>query len=168
MKCPCGSSKSIDDCCGPYLSGEKFPPTAEELMRSRYAAFVRADVDYIKNTLAPESRGDFDENGVREWATKSKWMGLEIKRTEKGQESDSTGIVEFIARYSVAGQNFDHHEVAEFRKEPNGHWFFVDGKTVDPVERTTVVREAPKVGRNDPCTCGSGKKYKKCCGAASA
>ena len=26
-------------------------------------------------------------------------------------------------------------------------------------------REAPKVGRNDPCPCGSGKKYKKCCGA---
>lgn len=28
-----------------------------------------------------------------------------------------------------------------------------------------VVREQPKVGRNDPCPCGSGKKYKKCCGA---
>jgi hypothetical protein len=32
-----------------------------------------------------------------------------------------------------------------------------------PVE--TVVRGTPKVGRNDPCPCGSGKKYKKCCGA---
>ena len=30
----------------------------------------------------------------------------------------------------------------------------------------TVVRSAPKVGRNDPCPCGSGKKYKKCHGAA--
>ena len=29
---------------------------------------------------------------------------------------------------------------------------------------TTMVRETPKVGRNDPCPCGSGKKYKKCCG----
>jgi preprotein translocase subunit SecA len=29
----------------------------------------------------------------------------------------------------------------------------------------TVQRNAPKVGRNDPCPCGSGKKYKKCCGA---
>jgi uncharacterized protein YchJ len=28
-----------------------------------------------------------------------------------------------------------------------------------------VKREEPKVGRNDPCPCGSGKKYKKCCGA---
>ncbi len=29
----------------------------------------------------------------------------------------------------------------------------------------TVVHEGPKIGRNDPCPCGSGKKYKKCCGA---
>lgn len=27
-----------------------------------------------------------------------------------------------------------------------------------------IVRNAPKIGRNDPCICGSGKKYKKCCG----
>jgi hypothetical protein len=33
----------------------------------------------------------------------------------------------------------------------------------EPIE--TVRRESPKVGRNDPCPCGSGKKYKKCCGA---
>jgi uncharacterized protein YecA (UPF0149 family) len=27
-----------------------------------------------------------------------------------------------------------------------------------------IVEHSPKVGRNDPCPCGSGKKYKKCCG----
>jgi preprotein translocase subunit SecA len=32
-------------------------------------------------------------------------------------------------------------------------------------QQRTVVRQSPKVGRNDPCPCGSGKKYKKCCGA---
>lgn len=160
-------SNSIDERYAAYLSGEKLPPTAEELMRSRYAAFVKADVAYIKKTLAPESREDFDENGVREWATKSKWLGLEIRRTEKGQPEDTTGIVEFVARYSVAGQTFDHHEISEFRKDPSGQWYFVDGKIVEPGERKTVVREEPKIGRNDPCTCGSGKKYKKCCGAAA-
>ena len=37
-----------------------------------------------------------------------------------------------------------------------------------PAERTTApVRSGPKVGRNDPCPCGSGKKYKACCGALS-
>jgi preprotein translocase subunit SecA len=34
-----------------------------------------------------------------------------------------------------------------------------------PAQPTTVRRTQPKVGRNDPCPCGSGKKYKKCCGA---
>jgi preprotein translocase subunit SecA len=33
-----------------------------------------------------------------------------------------------------------------------------------PEKGTTVKREGKKVGRNDPCPCGSGKKYKKCCG----
>ncbi len=36
-----------------------------------------------------------------------------------------------------------------------------------PAKPQTVVREAPKVGRNDPCPCGSGKKYKQCHGALS-
>jgi len=31
--------------------------------------------------------------------------------------------------------------------------------------RQPMVRETPKIGRNDPCPCGSGRKYKKCCGA---
>jgi preprotein translocase subunit SecA len=34
----------------------------------------------------------------------------------------------------------------------------------NPEVNRTVVRETPKVGRNDPCPCGSGKKYKNCCG----
>ena len=43
----------------------------------------------------------------------------------------------------------------------------VDGgqSSIDnPDVNRTVVREEPKVGRNDPCPCGSGKKYKNCCG----
>ena len=36
----------------------------------------------------------------------------------------------------------------------------------DKKGKTIVVRKAEKVGRNDLCPCGSGKKYKKCCGAA--
>ena len=41
--------------------------------------------------------------------------------------------------------------------EEDHNWFDI------PQLSTQVVRTAPKVGRNDPCTCGSGKKYKKCC-----
>ncbi|MFN9975212.1 MAG: SEC-C metal-binding domain-containing protein [Phycisphaerae bacterium] len=35
------------------------------------------------------------------------------------------------------------------------------------MKQVTVVREGPKIGRNDPCSCGSGKKYKKCCATAA-
>ena len=37
----------------------------------------------------------------------------------------------------------------------------------DDAKVVTVRRDEPKVGRNDPCPCGSGKKYKKCHGAAA-
>ncbi len=129
-------------------------------MRSRYSAYVRADVDYVERTTAPEARGDFDREGSLAWAKQSEWLGLEIVSTEAGGPEDGTGVVEFIARYKVGGQDADHHEISEFRRE-GGQWYFVDGKIV----RDPVKHEGPKVGRNDPCLCGSGKKYKKCHGA---
>ncbi len=43
----------------------------------------------------------------------------------------------------------------------------LDGGRLFPTKVETFRREMPKVGRNDPCTCGSGKKYKKCCGKAA-
>ena len=58
--CPCGSSKSYSQCCEPFLTGKVNPATAEALMRSRYTAFAKGEIGYIKTTLAPESRGDFD------------------------------------------------------------------------------------------------------------
>ncbi len=42
------------------------------------------------------------------------------------------------------------------------------GEAAAASQPETVRRDSPKVGRNDPCVCGSGKKYKKCCGAAAA
>lgn len=174
MNCPCGSESTFETCCGPLIAGEKFPETAEKLMRSRYTAYVRADVGYIKRTMVPEARQDFDEHETRKWAEGAKWKGLKIVATEKGGAQDDTGMVEFTATFEMDGEGIDHHEVARFRKTKDGRWLFVDGEAHThkegeghhDVERpATVVRESPKVGRNDPCPCGSGKKYKKCCAA---
>ena len=30
--------------------------------------------------------------------------------------------------------------------------------------KTPIIRDTPKIGRNDPCICGNGRKFKKCCG----
>ncbi len=142
-------------------------------MRARYTAYTRTNIDFIKKTLAPESRSDFDLEATKKWATKSVWKGLKIVSTENGLESDNKGSVEFIATYSQNGQGFEHHEVSQFRKNENGEWLFVEsdshthkegeGHHHHHTKPQTVLRESPKVGRNDPCVCGSGKKYKKCC-----
>ena len=58
--CPCGSGRTLDQCCGPYLDGTAKAPTPEALMRSRYSAFVTVNVDHLERTLLPETRGDFN------------------------------------------------------------------------------------------------------------
>ena len=175
-QCPCGSNQIFGQCCGPLIKGEALPESAEKLMRSRYTAFTLADIDYLKKTLAPESRHDFSAKETRVWAEQAKWNGLKILSTQKGTANDKKGTVEFIASYEQGGEKIDHHEVSQFRKAENGQWYFVDGEShqhkdgEDPHHHhkpQTVQREAPKIGRNDPCTCGSGKKYKKCCGTAA-
>ena len=158
--CHCGSEKAFDACCGPILAGETQAATAEALMRSRYSAYCTGKIEYLGETLHPDHRHDHDTDATRRWAMNSQWLGLEIVSTEKGGENDDDGIVEFIASFHEKGAQKKHHEVSRFQRL-NGQWYYVDGDMVAP---ETVVREAPKVGRNDPCPCGSGKKYKKCCG----
>jgi SEC-C motif-containing protein len=124
-------------------------------MRSRYAAYVRKDIDYIANTTAPESQDDFDQESAASWAERSTFLGLEIVAVERGEPSDDAGVVEFVATYQSNGRIAEHRERSVFRKTRDGRWLFVRG----------APPELAKVGRNDPCPCGSGKKYKKCCGA---
>jgi SEC-C motif-containing protein len=159
MPCPCGQSESLADCCGPILSGERAPDTALELMRARYSAFATGEIDFIHETHEPGGRGELDREATETWSKKSEWLGFEVVETDRGGADDDEGTVEFIARYRLDGGEHAHHEVASFSKV-DGRWYFVDGKlaAADP-----FVRSSPKVGRNDPCPCGSGKKYKKCC-----
>jgi SEC-C motif-containing protein len=158
--CPCGSGRGYGECCGPYLAGSLPAPTAESLMRSRYTAYVRSNVDYIVSTCT-ETEG-IDLESTRKWSEKSNWLGLKIHRSVQGQAEDSTGEVEFSATYVLDGLREEHREIAKFEKK-DGRWLYSEGEVVP----RTVVRESPKVGRNDPCPCGSGKKYKKCCGAGT-
>ncbi|WP_243372042.1 YchJ family protein [Geotalea sp. SG265] len=156
--CPCGSGNTYEACCLPLIDGTILPETAEQLMRSRYSAYVKVETDYILETTHPEHRQNFDLKGTKQWAEESLWDGLEIVATTKGGADDRDGTVEFIARYREKGMRKAHHELAEFKKE-DGRWLFTDGSAV-PARPIT----SNKVGRNDPCPCGSGQKYKKCCG----
>lgn len=156
--CPCGSGRAFAECCEPFITGAAKPATAEQLMRSRYAAFATGAVSYLHDTLSEEARQDYDPAHVEEWARTSEWLGLDIRSTEAGKESDEDGWVEFVARFSYEGQERAHHESSYFIRR-DGQWFYHAGN-LGPRPR-----RVEKVGRNDPCPCGSGKKYKKCCGA---
>lgn len=159
-ECPCGSGKAYSACCEPIINGTKKAATAESLMRARYTAYVVHEIDFIIDTCKEgEGRGDIDRKATEDWSNQSTWHGLKILRTEKGTENDSEGIVEFEADYTLRGMRDKHHETASFKKV-NGEWLYTTGN----LKTTTVRREGKKVGRNDPCPCGSGKKYKQCCG----
>ncbi len=160
MDCPCGSGNTYDRCCEPFIRGESHPESAEQLMRSRYSAYALEEIPYIHATIHPDSRKDWDEEGARQWSKSSVWNGLKIIQTIAGGPGDDRGSVEFIARFSMRDDRLQHHELADFEKV-SGRWYFKDGEMVKPKR---VRREAPKIGRNEPCPCGSGKKYKQCCG----
>ncbi len=164
--CPCGSALAFDDCCGPIIDRTIPAPTAEALMRSRYTAFTLKNIDHLEITLADEALADYDRAQTEQLAETALWEGLSIVRSEAGGVDDKVGVVEFIARYHHDGKPIVHHETATFRRgAARGHengdhnlWLYVDGH-LGPDPRRTA-----KVGRNDPCPCGSGKKYKKCHG----
>ena len=158
--CPCSSGKKYGECCEPIIAGAAKARTAEALMRARYTSYVVGRIRFLKDSAVQSVLHEFDEESSLVWSEQSKWHGLEITRTEAGGENDERGVVEFHAMYTAGGQFCDHHEISTFVRE-NGEWKFEDGEMV---ANTPSVREEPKIGRNDPCPCGSGKKYKKCCG----
>jgi SEC-C motif-containing protein len=167
--CPCRVldlkiKTSYEQCCGPYHGGKTFPETAEQLMRSRYCAYVVGKIQYIDQTNDPNEKENFDFEAAETWSKQSTWMGLEIVATAAGQKSDSEGEIEFKAHFKTGGKETTHHEVSRFLRDSSHHWYYSEGKEI----LSPVRRSEPKLGRNDPCSCGSGKKLKKCCGDQAA
>jgi SEC-C motif-containing protein len=150
MECPCGSKLPYEACCGAIISGKKEAASPEALMRSRYTAYTLGDGAYLVATTVAQKRHEEDVPLIEEYARKTEWLGLEVIRShQEGEE----GEVEFKAYYRENGGISVHHELSRFVKV-GGRWYYDEGRLFEA-----------KVGRNDPCPCGSGKKYKKCCGA---
>ena len=156
--CPCGSQAEYEQCCAKLHNKEKEAQSAVECMKARYSAYVKGNIDFIKETHHPDFLKGMDWKETETWSNESEWLGLEILNLEEGGSEDEKGIVEFRASYKLKGKRVDHQEISEFKKLDK-KWYFTDGKSVSgPVQRV-----GEKIGRNDPCPCGSGKKYKKCC-----
>ncbi|WP_333742271.1 YchJ family protein [Pedococcus sp. 5OH_020] len=115
--CPCGSGAPYAACCGPLHQGERAAATAEQLMRSRYAAYVVGDQPYLERTWHPRTRpSPLALDDVVGWA------GLSILATADGRDFDSTGEVEFRAAYRGGAL----HERSRFVRRA-GAWVYVDG-----------------------------------------
>lgn len=157
IQCPWGSGRAYDECCGPIIAGAP-ASTAEALMRSRYTAYVRGDLDQVERTHAREIRDDFNRAEAERVAGEAEWQGLNV--LSAGEAEDGTATVEFRIRFRRDGQDLAHHERASFRRE-DGRWLYAQGE----VNPKSPPRHVVKIGRNDACPWGSGKKHKKCCGA---
>ncbi|MGL6289818.1 MAG: YchJ family protein, partial [Silanimonas sp.] len=102
-------------------SGAPWPATAEALMRSRYEAFVRGDVEHLLATWHPSTR-PAPETLAPEPGTR--WLGLDVKRAV---EDGDAATVEFVARFKVGGRPAVRlHEISRFVRE-DGRWLYVDG-----------------------------------------
>ena len=124
MACPCGLPEDYDACCGMFHSGKANAPTAQRLMRSRYCAFVKQDIAYLKQTTWPAQQKHFDEAGYAARAANSIWLGLTVHAAEEGSETDIRGTVTFTAKSMVNGVIDDHTEKSLFKKR-GGNWFYV-------------------------------------------
>lgn len=162
--CPCGSEFPYTDCCGPLIRGAVFADTAEDLMRSRYTATVLGDGDYLHNTLHPDER---PQTRGKEEMPPIPFKRLEIIESKNGERGDSEGEVTFEAVYADPSGDRTLRERSRFFKV-DGRWYYSDKhshvETIAATAGQPFVRQGPKVGRNDPCSCGSGRKFKKCCG----
>lgn len=146
--CPCGSGLEFQQCCGRLLDGSTFATNAEQLMRSRYSAFSLGKLDYLQASWHP----DFVPDDLT-IDPAVKWIKL---RVVDFVDAENTAVVEFEASFLVYGRVEGMHERSRFVCQ-QGRWLYTDG---DPL---TPSFKAHKPARNEPCPCGSGKKYKRCC-----
>jgi len=148
MNCPCHSGQNFDQCCGRFISHRMLPENAEQLMRSRYSAYVLHDRDYLAQTWHSDHRPQdlILDDGIR-------WIGLEVIDFQQ-QEDQAT--VEFEARLLMAGRVDAVHENSRFVKQ-QGRWLYTSGDLLLPTFQPW------NPGRNEACPCGSGKKFKRCC-----
>jgi len=146
--CPCQSNKSYEDCCGRFHTHTQFPETAEQLMRSRYAAYVLKNVPYIVETTVPSQQALLNVQAIQAWAEVTQWLELQILNTESLTKNQSA--VEFHAVFQGEEGEQTHHERSIFVKI-DGRWYFFDPTVPLPTMK-------------QPCVCGSGKKFKHCCG----
>ena len=110
--CPCGSGLTYADCCGRLHVGLASAATAEQLMRSRYAAFAVGDAAYLEDTWHPSTRPTTVELGQG-----LTWLSLQVIDAQDDQ-------VEFVARFRGPGGRGFVRERSQFVQQ-GGRWLYL-------------------------------------------
>lgn len=172
-QCPCKSNKPYAQCCEPIHADQSRAKTPEQMMRARYCAHTLNLVDFVVDTYHPSCDAEHEREGIAE-SIDSDWCNLEVLETSINTDN-TEGFVTFNAYFNENGEQYCLAEKSRFVFE-SGLWYYIDGEFPEgaPAEDEPVVAAVDprlnqavselKVGRNDPCICGSGKKFKKCCG----
>ncbi len=170
MNCYCGSSDIYQHCCGPLHLGLRRAQTPEQLMRSRFSAYVLKQVPYIAQTYYSAVRDDNAESEIQEFASTASFLSLDVIATAGAEgnprfaarqnpaavvlPSGSTiGFVHFTVHFLLDGKLHRLEENSRFVLEQQ-QWRYVDGVFAPHLPT--------KIGRNDLCPCGSGQKFKSC------
>lgn len=127
MQCYCNSGKLYNQCCEPILKGQQQALTAEQLMRSRYSAYVVADINYLMNSHHASTRPTKERKAILKWAKLVNWISLDVIETKAGLANDKEGFVEFKAVFMENDKVECIHENSFFVKE-NNQWYYKTGK----------------------------------------
>ncbi|MDX3773698.1 YchJ family metal-binding protein [Chromatiaceae bacterium AAb-1] len=148
MLCYCGSGRAFNQCCQPVISGSISAKNCTALMRSRYTAYCLHLTDYLVETTHASQRTNDGAQQIAAFAHSVHFIKLQVHDTQPHPEDQ----VSFSATYLYGNTLCQLSEISRFVKEDK--WYYVDG----------ILTEVPpqKIGRNDLCPCGSGKKFKQC------
>lgn len=148
MNCPCGGGR-YEACCQPFHEFVRLPEHADKLMRSRFSAFFLKNVEYVIATTVPAQQALLDKSALGAWAEGMNWMHLEVMSHNKVGKRHAQ--VRFRAYFDNGRGREVHDELSAFVKIAE-RWYFLD-----PTLPITLTNK-------QPCLCGSGDKFKVCCG----
>jgi SEC-C motif-containing protein len=151
--CTCGNELTFEVCCKPIIDGKVAAKNAEILMRSRFSAYSLKNYQYILQTYILAQRSKLTISELADSAQDTQWLSLQVIAHHS---QANTAQVEFKAFYQIHNSYYVMHEISDFVFEA-GTWLYADG---------VIKKDSGELSqeRNSQCLCGSGKKYKKCCG----
>ena len=122
--CPCGGG-SYQSCCAPLHRGEQRASTAEQLMRSRYAAFAKGELEYLLTTHPEPELVEADRRrALRQSCRQTRWLGLTVLAISAGGPRDLEGTVQFEAHYR-GGVLRETSLFARRDGDPAGDWLYI-------------------------------------------